>query len=90
MSENTDDLHSDLARLREELAGLEAGDDAARARIEQLVDHIDRRLDAAATQAQHHSLTELVSDSIEQFEVEHPRATAILNQIAMTLSNMGI
>jgi len=90
MSENQADLHADLARLRQELAELDAGDDVARRRIEELIDNIDKRLDEAATAEQHRHLTEMISDSIEQFEVEHPRATAILNQIAMTLSNMGI
>ena len=31
-----------------------------------------------------------VREAIEHFETDHPRATAILNDIMVTLSNMGI
>lgn len=34
--------------------------------------------------------TEAVREAIRYFEVEHPRATAVLNDIMVTLSNMGI
>ena len=29
-------------------------------------------------------------DAIERFEVEHPRATGVVNDIMVVLSNMGI
>jgi hypothetical protein len=40
--------------------------------------------------AHHQSLLQDLRQSISQFEVSHPRTTAILNQIMVTLGNMGI
>ncbi len=31
-----------------------------------------------------------LKESVNHFEAEHPRATAIINDIMVTLSNMGI
>ena len=41
--------------------------------------------------AEHHaSVIARLEDAISRFEVEHPRATGILNHIMVTLGNMGI
>ncbi len=79
-----------LEDLRTEIERLEAGDEAARARLNRLVTDIERRL-AAPDDAEHDAtLVQNLKQSIEQFEIEHPRATGILNQIIITLSNLGI
>ena len=36
------------------------------------------------------ALMDSLRESVERFEVEHPRATGILNNIMVMLSNMGI
>ncbi|MGH8544177.1 MAG: DUF4404 family protein, partial [Gammaproteobacteria bacterium] len=38
----------------------------------------------------HEDLVANVQGAIRHFEVEHPRATAILNDIMVALSNIGI
>ena len=75
-----------LSRLRAELATLEAGDDGAQTRLRTLLDDIEGQL------ADHDNdgLTSELKRRIETFEVEHPRVTAILNDVMVTLSNLGI
>lgn len=38
----------------------------------------------------HHGLTERTRELIVELDAEHPRTTRVLNQIMVTLSNMGI
>jgi uncharacterized coiled-coil DUF342 family protein len=57
-------------------------------RLNRLVSDIEDRLeDRGATNP---DATDAVREAIRHFEVEHPRATAVLNDIMVTLSNMGI
>lgn len=57
-------------------------------RLNRLVSDIEDRLeDRDATRP---DATDAVREAIRHFEVEHPRATAVLNDIMVTLSNMGI
>ena len=73
-----------LARVRDELATLEQGGDAAQSRLRELVDDIERQIDDGDGQ------TGDLKRRIEAFEVQHPRITAILNDVMVTLSNLGI
>ncbi|MGH8521008.1 MAG: DUF4404 family protein [Gammaproteobacteria bacterium] len=41
-------------------------------------------------QTRHEDLIANVQGAIRHFEVEHPRATAILNDIMVALTNIGI
>lgn len=84
------ELQSSLDKLRTELATLapEAAD--ARARLTALVDDIERELDALEDGGDHESLLERLRHQVEAFEVEHPRVTNILNDIMVTLANLGI
>ncbi|MBX9608748.1 MAG: DUF4404 family protein [Gammaproteobacteria bacterium] len=75
-----------LDRLRGELAELEDRD--SRPRLEALVADLEREL--AADQAEGAGLTQELKRRVESFEVEHPRVTAILNDVMVTLSNLGI
>jgi uncharacterized protein involved in exopolysaccharide biosynthesis len=73
-----------LARLREELAVLEKrGVEAPQ--LQALVDDIERQVAADDT-----TVTGELKRRVEAFEVEHPRVTAILNDVMVTLSNLGI
>lgn len=74
-----------LTRLREELASLENGSAQAQPRLRELVDDIERQVTA-----QDEGVTGELKRRIEAFEVEHPRVTAILNDVMVTLSNLGI
>ena len=75
-----------LSRLRAELATLEAGDDGAQTRLRTLLDDIEGQLGDHDNEG----LTSELKRRIETFEVEHPRVTAILNDVMVTLSNLGI
>ncbi len=74
-----------LIRLREELASLEQGGAQPQTRLRALVDDIERQITT-----QDDSLTGDLKRRVEAFEVEHPRVTAILNDVMVTLSNLGI
>jgi hypothetical protein len=85
-----DKLRDDLERLRVELARLTRDDSTARNTLDSLINDIERRIKEPEDTAAHHGLVTSIRDAIRQFEAEHPRATAILNDIMVTLSNMGI
>lgn len=81
-------LHEGLTRLREELAKLET-DEATRRRLEDLAGRVERQLAEEGGES-HHALLQELEDEILRFEVEHPRLTAIINDIMVALANMGI
>ena len=77
-----------LGALREEgdrLDNLETKE-----RLTNLVENIQQNIDFSGLSMEHQDLVEDVKDAIAHFEVEHPRITGILNEIIMTLSNIGI
>ncbi len=79
-------LDEDLKRLRSEL---ENADETTRKRMEALVEKVEQRLAEGEGKAAQGLLQEL-EEEIMQFEIKHPRLTAILNDLMVTLSNMGI
>ncbi|BCX89272.1 hypothetical protein MIN45_P1644 [Methylomarinovum tepidoasis] len=81
-------LSEGLARLRAELENLEA-DEATRQRLEDLALRVERQL-AEGGEESHHGLLAELEEELLRFEVEHPRLTAILNDIMVALANMGI
>lgn len=82
-------LEQSLERLRGELETLDAAGDTTRLRA--LIDEVESQLDALESgEDDDGTLVDGLRTQIEQFEVEHPRVTAILNDIMVTLSNMGI
>ncbi len=81
-------LSEGLERLRAELKNLDA-DDATRQRLENLARRVERQLQEGGAEAPH-SLVKELEDEILHFEVAHPRLTAIINDIMVALSQMGI
>lgn len=79
-----------LNSLRAEIENLEMDEKDSKARLEKLVADIERRMDRPDGLDQHTNLIEDVKDSVTYFEVSHPTVTGILNDIMMSLSNMGI
>jgi hypothetical protein len=78
-----------IDRLRNEVAGLPDQDVAARSRLESIIADLESRLDGdELTSAP--GLRNSIQDGIQQLEARHPDATTILNNIMMTLANMGI
>jgi len=83
-------LHEELERLRSEVNRLTDDNIEAKEKLNLLISDIEIKLDEPFEETHHRNLIENVSKSINQFETDHPRATAILNDIMVTLSNMGI
>lgn len=83
-------LQSDLERLRAEVNALGKDNPAAQQKLNSLISDIEEKLEASDLKDDNEGLIDNLKDSIHHFETEHPRATAILNDIMVTLSNMGI
>ena len=84
------ELKQSLERLRQELAALGPDDSQVLERLNPLIDEIEQEIGALATPDSHASQLEKLRNHVEAFEVEHPRVTNILNDIMVTLSNLGI
>ncbi len=84
-----DKLRQELERLKEEAAKLPSDDDAGRARLDEVIRRVESKL-AEDQDDDDEGLFDQLQESVSHFEAEHPRATAILNDIMVTLSNMGI
>lgn len=83
-------LTTAIQELKDQIAALNVDDSAAKLKLNDLVDNLEKKL-ASPDDAEHHqNVLDEVRDSVETFEIEHPRLTGILNDIMMTLSNMGI
>jgi len=83
-------LRQSLKQLRSELERLEAEEAQIRERLDTLISGVETSLEKPDDTAHHQSVAKDVRQTISQFEVSHPRATAILNEIMVTLGNMGI
>ncbi|MCB1739096.1 MAG: DUF4404 family protein [Gammaproteobacteria bacterium] len=88
MSEH--ELETLMARLREELSRMDEDQGEARQRLEGLLANLEHRLAHPREDNEDSELIETLQAAIERFEIEHPRATGIVNQIMVTLSSMGI
>ena len=84
------DLHQQLEELRAEIDRVARNDTAAKDRMNELLGEVEKTIDASSDQEIDDNLMENLRETISQFETEHPRATALLNDIMVTLSNMGI
>lgn len=87
---SADKLNKLYDELRSELDSLESTDDASREKLMQLAIEIEARLAGQPGELDDSVLQESIGDTVLRIEVEHPRAAGILNQIMMTLANMGI
>lgn len=84
-----ENLVRDLERLRAEIAQLARNNPDASRKLNALINNLEKRI-STPTDDDNDDLVEQVKNEITLFEAEHPRATAILNDILVTLSNMGI
>lgn len=82
-------LEKELERLRAEIDNFASDDAASREKMNQLITELETLLQSSE-EDENHGIVDNVRDAINHFETEHPRATAILNDIMVTLSNMGI
>lgn len=82
-------LVKDLERLRSEIDQVARNNPEAYRKLNRLINDLEDRISDTPEQ-DHDGLIERVKKEITHFETAHPRATAILNDILVTLSNIGI
>lgn len=82
-------INDALQQLRNEIDKLHLDDRDVKDRLNQLVESIEGSMGGVPLEPDH-DLVEELKDVISQFEVEHPRITGIVNELMMTLSNLGI
>ena len=83
-------LRESLDALRAEVGHLDEDDAATRARLERLINDLDRQLDHPDDEEHRDSMIETLQRLTERFEVEHPRVKGVFNRLMNALSNMGI
>jgi seryl-tRNA synthetase len=85
MQEN---LNDKIADLKKELDHISFKDTESKEHIDEIIKEIESASEELSND--HNFLIDKIKTSIDRFETEHPRATAILNDIMVTLSNIGI
>ena len=83
-------LRDDIEKLRNEIENLGAEEDISKEKLEMLLKDIESCLETEEHSKNQSELLAGLKESVNHFEAEHPRATAIINDIMVTLSNMGI
>ncbi len=78
-----------INRLKEEVACLPDNDVDARSRLDGIITELQAQFGDEET-PNSPTLTTNIQDTIHQLEARHPDATTVLNNIMMTLANMGI
>jgi hypothetical protein len=82
-------LRNNVEKLRLEIAKIADSDTHTKAKLDALINDIEASIDPEQD-SEDSKLVQNIKDALTHFETEHPRATAILNDIMITLSNMGI
>jgi len=83
------DLRALIDKLRTEVAALPDEDVEARNRLEAVIGELEKKLQEPGSE-DHHGLIGNLQESIKELEARHPDTTTLLNNIMMTLANMGI
>lgn len=87
---NIEKLRAELETLRHELEQSVDRHSPSRPRIEAVLRDLENHLSGEEPDSGRIDIVGSVRNAIRHFEAEHPRATAILNDIMVVLSNMGI
>ena len=82
------EIHDILTQLRSEI--VDETSPEAKARLLRLVTDLEEHLEADETGSESPFSLDHLRQMAEDFEVEHPRITSLVNRIAVTLSNMGV
>lgn len=83
-------IRDDIKKLRTEIKNLSADEDTPKEKLEILLQDIESGLETEIQNKKQSELLAGLKEAVNHFETEHPRATAIINDIMVTLSNMGI
>lgn len=83
-------LKQDLEKLRFEVDETKVSDPQVLALLEQHIADIERAVEYPEDAEHPETIASRLSESMLEFETKHPRAAAIVNEIMITLNNMGI
>jgi hypothetical protein len=83
-------LKQSLQQLQTEINKLGSVPAADKRELENLVAAIRQMLDSDPQAADAEDMQDTLSTAITRFEASHPRLTGVLNDIMISLSNMGI
>jgi hypothetical protein len=82
-------LQDILDQLRAEIEKLDSVSESDKQRLESLLTRIRNTANPDDAETGD-DLQDVITENVTKFEASHPRLTAIMNDIAVTLSNMGI
>ncbi|NOY76844.1 MAG: DUF4404 family protein [Calditrichaeota bacterium] len=83
-------LRKSIKNLRAEIDRIDAGNAVTRDKMEHLLGELEDQLDHPEDSEKFHKLADRVEALIAEYEAKHPRLSAALEEILVTLSNMGI
>ena len=75
--------------LRKEVEKIEGDHPELKDKMESLLTKMEHRLEAEEDDHQLH-LVDDMKTALTQFEVDHPTASGIINELMLTLSNIGV
>ena len=75
--------------LRKEVERIEGDHPELKDKMESLLTKLEDRLEGADDE-QHLHLVDDMKTALTQFEAEHPTASGLINELMLTLSNIGI
>jgi len=78
-----------LFSLRNEVERMEDSHPELKDKLDNLLSQLEENLEAGEDTHQIH-LIEDFKTALSQFELEHPTATGVLNELMVTLGNLGI
>lgn len=82
------DIYEHLEALKSELGTSDGLSELAREKMLGLIDRVEEQLPSAEDPED--NLAEQFEAILTEFEVTHPRLTGIVNNIMVTLGNMGV
>ncbi|GAB6046577.1 DUF4404 family protein [Methyloparacoccus murrellii] len=83
------EINEALFTLRREVEQLEDSHPELKDKLDALLGSLEERLDVSENPHELH-LVEDFKAAVSQFEVEHPTAAGVLNELMITLGNLGI
>jgi len=83
-------LRKSIKDLRAEIDRIDARNAATKDKMEQLLGELEDHLDHPTDSENFRKLIDKVESLIAEYEVKHPRISAALEEILVTLSTMGI
>lgn len=83
-------LRKSIKNLRDEIDRIDSSNVAAKEKMNQLLGELEDRLDHPEQSEDSQKLMDKLEGMIAEYEVKHPRLAEAMEEILVTLSNMGI